>query len=755
MRQSPFPLRLPCRNRFFLWLSLSILLFSAACGAQPTPTALEPSAAPTAAPTSAPTATPTPLPSATPTVAPTATFAPTATAAPPTPTPTITPTPLPWSDTALSVENAAQIQELFAWGRGSLGAQNTSEFSEPLQPPERVGEDRVLVLSTRGAYLYRESKPGLVAEFPTATGFLPAPDGAHAVLAFPDGTQRLIDLESGETVLALENVVELSLYFCDTCTPDEKIISAQYLHRHSTWTFSQDGQLLATAFNSGVTGVWDLTTGKLLWKLAQDAVGTAHSLLFSLDKKSLISVGRNLYMFKGGHEEFVSRWSMEDGKIAWYKRDSGRLKPELLSPDGSMVGLYYDPNPISKGAVMVYRIQDGTLIGQFGGSVADFPFSPDSKRIAATNARNVEVYQLQPNFARVRTLYTKIDWPRVNFSGAGSFSAAGAEIVLNDGQMVFSAEDYSLVSEGPAPEPTPEPAPIFDTATWFALQHIDPASGMGLQPGPSGPTLSVWGGGQTVWTWDPLSGAVQWTEFSAAPTWAPAFSPDLTLAAACTKDGLELRRFGSDEVKNFGRCLANGVLAFSPGGEVLVQAAGNSFKSLQLADGAVLQNYVGYGGAIAWMEFSPDGALLASGSKNCRQGCTGDLHLWKLDPPGGVSLEPDGTKWAVMDVVFSADQSVMYAAKNAVWKWDAVNGKLLGRVSGEGYKLALSPDETLLAVAAGSGEIRLISTTDFKELARVQVLGQNIQALAFTPDGSGLVSALNDGSLRLWGVPGQ
>lgn len=723
--------------------ALAVMLTMTACTAQapaPTSTANMPTDT-VAAPPPAATLTATTAPSPTVTRTPTALPSPT-----PTLPPTITPTPLPWSGTALSADNAAQTEQLASWGRG------------PVERAERAGTGRVLALTTLGVYLYRESPPELVAAFPGATDFLASPLGNQVALVYPDGTLRLASLESGETEHVTEAIVTVSKYFCDTCDETQKKWALREQYASTSLGFSSDGSLLAASFGSGVIGVWDTTSGELRWRLFHESVATTHSLMFAPDKTSLYSTGRRRAV------PVLARWSLEDGSLLWYQTAAGKVAPNLFSPDGSLLGTTFTPIGDRKPVLRLYRVKDGSLVGQIGGAVSTWPYAPDSSQLVITNTRNVQVYKVQPDFQVVRTLWTQLDWPLADFS------LDGRSILLNGGQVIYSAVDYQQTGEGPAPTPAPEPPPIFSGRAWLELQHLPQASGIDALPGPglsihSGRQqawLTRWDGeavrGQVpvsatlAWRWDPLSGAVQSVEFSAKPSWDPAFSPDGQWAAACTENGVEVLKFGSDEKKNFGRCLSNGALAFSPDGATLLLSSGPSFKRLRLSDGGLVQDFVGSGYKIAWMKYSADGSRMFSAGLFCAPRCKGDQRLWKIDPPGGVRLEPDGSVWPTTDIVFAADQSFFISAKTYIWKWNAANGQLLGRLPGTGQVLALSPDDRLLAVGDSGGAILLVSVEERTEVARLQGPESRITALAFTLDGTGLVSAAEDGSITLWGV---
>ncbi len=75
-----------------------------------------------------------------------------------------------------------------------------------------------------------------------------------------------------------------------------------------------------------------------------------------------------------------------------------------------------------------------------------------------------------------------------------------------------------------------------------------------------------------------------------------------------------------------------------------------------------------------------------------------------------------------------------------------------GTVQPEFITFALSPDDKLIASGDDFGGIRIWSVKTGEELAYFDIDAYPLD-LAFTPDGSGLIILLDDGTVRLWGVP--
>ena len=87
--------------------------------------------------------------------------------------------------------------------------------------------------------------------------------------------------------------------------------------------------------------------------------------------------------------------------------------------------------------------------------------------------------------------------------------------------------------------------------------------------------------------------------------------------------------------------------------------------------------------------------------------------------------------------------------------WNLPDGAIArlgkGTLSGRSYGVAFSPDEQYLAVATYVG-IWLYDATTFREIALLTGHSDYLQGIAFSPDGSKLVSGAADNTIRLWDV---
>ncbi len=370
-------------------------------------------------------------------------------------------------------------------------------------------------------------------------------------------------------------------------------------------------------------------------------------------------------------------------------------------------------------------------------SVYSVAYSPDGKTLAVAGPDDfLEIWDV-PSRLRVVSLP-----PREAFIGYAVFSPQGDLLATDAGNQIQ----------------------LWRTGTWDLMRQLPLAGFAGpLKFSPDGKRLACMCYSKEAIVWE----VGQWTEVRRIPGVRPT--------------GAHI-----------------GSLDFSPDGEALV--IGDYNHRLQVVDLATGDTQFDIPEAhpepITFVAWSPDGSVIASGS-----GYTGGaILLWDAASGNPLGKLEGHTSW-ICELIFSADGARLYSAgaDQTIRIWDVAQQQCLATLRGstdEVRGLALSPDGTTLASACKDGvvafwdarprpeeeqprhiplgdtwdelaqpafapsgralamprgeTVSLLDLATSEEIEQLTALGPDVLVLAYSPDGTLLVSGARNGEIRVW-----
>jgi len=205
------------------------------------------------------------------------------------------------------------------------------------------------------------------------------------------------------------------------------------------------------------------------------------------------------------------------------------------------------------------------------------------------------------------------------------------------------------------------------------------------------------------------------------------------------------------KVKNFAQHSdAVGAVAFSPDG--LMLASGSKDKTIQiwdLATGKSIRTFPGDSATIWSVAFDAKGTKLATGTGFWR------VMLWDLKT-GQVTRSLDHTA-SVWSVAFSPDGQVVASGSGdkTTKISDATTGSLIYNLPDHTdfvYSVAFTPDGKSLVSASKDKKITIVDVETGKLLKTLEGHGDQVRSVAVSPDGKTIVSGSYDESIKIWNL---
>jgi WD40 repeat protein/tetratricopeptide (TPR) repeat protein len=543
---------------------------------------------------------------------------------------------------------------------------------------------------------------------------LPMTRNAQFRVLSPDG--RLAALAEGNKV-----------YVFDTSTGKEnfRIDSANVQSRRLIFTFDGEGLVIVDDKIRSCAA----TGGEVVASLNL-GLNRGSSLALSADGLTLAVVGHGPL----GNQFSIFRLDAAARTVTPLVKNVGptsTLGAAGLSPDGRLLAV----GAKLYGAVFVFDTATGRTIARHGAAhasdVSALSFSGDGAKLVTADVEG--------------TIKIWDDVRKLTSKSAASSTLKGHEAAIT--QVGFSSTGKQLVSTG-----ADGTARVWDMEQSGAAIRALERSGSPcyvVRFSPDGQWIAA-ADGDRVRLWDAAAGNLV-RELSTADkgrVFSVAFSPtddrllavgyggqaDVSYVLLWDIDaGRELARLpGATDLADFRLDESTGVvgaLAFSPDGKYLVAGFGtprmftpeslpSPLKVWEVATRRLIRRLSGHTGFCVSLEFSSDGARLASGSRD------GTAILWST------------ASWTATQTLKNPDKSSAFSQAESSMVDD----------------VSFSPDGKTLAMASRGGIVQLWDVAGGKLLASLKGHSNAVSAVAFSPDGRTLASGGADKTVRLWNV---
>jgi WD40 repeat protein len=488
------------------------------------------------------------------------------------------------------------------------------------------------------------------------------------------------------------------------------------------WAFHPEATLVASAGDDLV--IWDVAAGRAKYRFQFPSDSWVMALAFSVDGKLLASghddgvirlwnlgngkpVGdweghgksvsalafrdqRN-QLASAGEDRLIHVWDLSNQKkLATLKGHSDRIPALVWQPGGELL--------ISAGWDTTARVWDPAkpdplmLLNSHSDQVHTLAFSRDGKLLAVADS-DFTIH-----------VWSDLRQGRVHFVLQGHTDEIRTMCFSNDGSRLASAGADCVVH-------------LWDMKTGRLVAGPNPRARHGIALVNEQAIVSTVG--TTIQVWE---------QESAQPSWAPEI--DSVLSIATSPDGRRLATGGQ-----------------TPEVKVWDLASHKLEMSLQHTRGPIVN-----------LTFSPDSQLLASASVS-----DGLAWIWKMGNPEAVLVIPEAAESSTLETlafhptanwlaVGGIDWLATGGSDGALCLWDLDARDKLASVPSGVTSLAFDPTGRYIAAGTLKQTVAVWEVKDLKKVFDLAGHQDRIGSVLFSPDGSWLVSASDDCTVRIWNM---